>query len=115
MRLLLVNPKVPPSVWSLSDVADVIGAHGMMPSLALTTLAALTPDDVDIVLHDEAEGPVDLDTECDVVGLTGYITQLDRTLELGRIRSAAARAREHRHPLRHEMVQAGHGVGGRFR
>ena len=82
MRLLLVNPKVPPSVWSLSDVAPVIGAHGMMPSLALTTIAALTPDDVEIVLHDEAEGPVDLDTECDVVGLTGYITQLNRTLEL---------------------------------
>src|SRR5215203_5382989 len=82
MRLLLVNPKVPPSVWSLSDVADVIGAHGMMPSLALTTLAALTPDDVEIVLHDEAEGPVDLDTECDMVGITGYITQRDRALEL---------------------------------
>jgi hypothetical protein len=82
VRLLLVNPKVPPSVWSLSDVAPVIGAHGMMPSLALTTVAALTPDDVEIVLHDEAEGPVDLDTECDVVGLTGYITQLNRTLEL---------------------------------
>jgi len=77
-----VNPKVPPSVWSLSDVAPVIGAHGMMPSLALTTLAALTPDDVEIILHDEAEGPVDLDTECDMVGITGYITQRDRALDL---------------------------------
>lgn len=82
MRLLLVNPKVPPSVWSLSDVASVIGAHGMMPSLALTTLAALTPDDVEIILHDEAEGPVDLDIECDMVGITGYVTQRDRALEL---------------------------------
>lgn len=69
-------------MWSLSDVAPVIGAHGMMPSLALTTVAALTPDDVEVILHDEAEGPVDPDTECDVVGLTGYITQLDRTLTL---------------------------------
>jgi hypothetical protein len=82
VRLLLVNPKVPPSVWSLSDVAPVIGAHGMMPCLALTTIAALTPDDVEIVLHDEAEGPVDLDTECDVVGITGYVTQRVRALEL---------------------------------
>ncbi len=82
MRLLLVNPRVPPSVWSLSDVADVIGAHGMMPSLALTTLAALTPPDVEVVLVDEAEGPVDLDAECDMVGITGYITQRDRALEL---------------------------------
>jgi hypothetical protein len=82
VRLLLVNPKVPPSVWSLSDVAPVIGAHGMMPSLALTTVAALTPDDVEVILHDEAEGPVDLDTECDVVGITGYVTQRVRALEL---------------------------------
>jgi len=82
VRLLLVNPRVPPSVWSMSDVERVMGARGMMPSLALTTLAALTPDDVEVTLVDEAEGPVDLDTPCDMVGLTGYITQRDRALEL---------------------------------
>ena len=35
-----------------------------------------------MVLVDEAEGPVDLDAECDMVGITGYITQRDRALEL---------------------------------
>jgi radical SAM superfamily enzyme YgiQ (UPF0313 family) len=84
MRLLLVNPKVPPSVWSLSDVEPITGTHGMMPPLALTTVAALTPTDADveIALVDEAEGLVDLDTECDVVGITGYVTQRDRIIEL---------------------------------
>ena len=81
-RLLLVNPRVPPSVWSLSDVEPITGTHGMMPSLALTTVAALTPPEVEITLVDEAEGLVDLDTPCDAVGLTGYITQRDRIIEL---------------------------------
>lgn len=77
-----MNPRVPPSVWSLSDVEPITGTHGMMPSLALTTIAALTPPEVEITLVDEAEGLVDLDTPCDAVGLTGYITQRDRIIEL---------------------------------
>lgn len=84
MRLLLVNPRVPPSFWSLTDVGPLTGTHGMMPSLALTTVAALTAPEVEVTIVDEAEGPVDLDTPCDVVGLTGYVTQRDRTLELAR-------------------------------
>lgn len=82
MRLLLVNPRVPPSFWSMSDVGDLTGAVGMMPSLALATVAALTPEGFDVRIHDEAAGPVDLDEPCDVVGLTGYVTQHHRIREL---------------------------------
>jgi radical SAM superfamily enzyme YgiQ (UPF0313 family) len=35
-----------------------------------------------VVLHDEAVSPVDLDTPCDLVGLTGYVIQRKRMVEL---------------------------------
>lgn len=60
-----------------------------MPNLALATLAALTPDDIDVHVVDEGVERLDLDTPCDLVGITGYVTQRQRIFEL----AAAFRAR----------------------
>jgi len=68
-----------------------------MPSLALTTLAALTPDpeslraNVEFTIVDEVDKPVDVDADCDIVGFTGYVNQISRMHELAAIFKAKGR------------------------
>lgn len=89
MRILLVNPTYRASFWTLAGAAPVTRAPGFMPPLALATLAALTPPDVDVEIVDESVQALDLDADCDVVGITGYVTQRDRMFEI----AAAFRSR----------------------
>ena len=84
MRVYLVNPGLQTSFWSLSEAADITGKPGYIPNLAPPTLAALTPPDVEVVICDEAVEPVDLDLPCDLVGITGYVSQSRRMIELAR-------------------------------
>lgn len=83
-RILLVNPRYPVNTWSFSEAADITGYPVAMPNLALPTLAALTPADagVEVSLADENVAPLDLDVDVDVVGITGYVTQHERMVEL---------------------------------
>lgn len=89
MKILLVHPRYPPSFWTLSGAVPITGKPGMMTNLALPTIAALTPPDIEVQIVDEGVEPLDLDTPCDLVGITGYITQRARMIEL----AAAFRAR----------------------
>lgn len=82
MRVLLVHPRYPASFWTLSGARPITGKPGLMMNLALPTVAALTPADVEVQIVDEGVEPLDLDTPCDVVGITGYVTQRSRMIEL---------------------------------
>lgn len=82
MRILLINPRYPPSFWSLSGATQVTGRPGLVTPTALATIAALTPDDIEVEIVDESVEPLDLDTPCDLVGITGYVTQKDRMHEI---------------------------------
>ena len=85
MRVYLVNPGLQTSFWSLSEASDITGKPGYIPNLAPPTLAALTPPDVEVVICDETVEPVDLDMPCDLVGITGYVSQSRRMMELARM------------------------------
>ncbi len=74
MRILLVDPAETMSVHSLSEVREITGRFAFMPNLALPTLAALAPDDVDVTIVDETVQTIDFDRQWDLVGITGYIT-----------------------------------------
>jgi radical SAM superfamily enzyme YgiQ (UPF0313 family) len=50
--------------------------------IGLVTLAALTPPDVEIVIKNECVDDIDLDTEVDLVGITGYTSQITRGYQL---------------------------------
>lgn len=82
--LYLINPKgESPSYFG----AEVYELWGFRPTqgiadLALPTIAAMAPSDLEIELCDEYVQPVDFDTDADVVGLTGKITQGSRMLAL---------------------------------
>jgi len=84
MRILLVSPKFPESFWGLNRVETVTGKPYIMPTLALPTLAALTPPGHDIVLMDENVEEVDFDQPCDLVGISLMHVQASRAFEISR-------------------------------
>ena len=63
MRLKLIMPQY--SGW-------ISGSEWrrLFPNLTLTYLAGLTPSEWEIVLHDECEGPIDVDKPIDLVGIS---------------------------------------------
>src|SRR4029450_4688956 len=79
------HPRRPGAFRGLSEAADITGKPGYIPNLAPPTLAALTPKDVEVVICDETVEAVDLDMRCDVVGITGYVSQSRRMVELARM------------------------------
>lgn len=88
-RIYLIGPRGPYSFWNMQATVDLMGARASMPQVALATLLALTPPDVDVeyAWADENAAPVDFDLRCDLVALTGY------TVHEPRIREIAARFR----------------------
>ena len=82
MRIHLVNPAYPASLWDFAGCRDITGKRYAHPPLSLPTVAALTPREHEIRITDENVQPVDLDWKADVVGITGYHIQRDRVFEL---------------------------------
>jgi radical SAM superfamily enzyme YgiQ (UPF0313 family) len=89
MRIQLVTPKNPPSFWTFDSVLDLLDVDCIFPNLSMPTVAGLTPPGHELVLSDENLGPVPLDLEVDLVGITGYPIHRDRIVAL----AAAFRAR----------------------
>jgi len=82
MKILLINPKFPPSLWDFSLSRDIEGTLYTHPPLALPTLAALTPVGHELRLIDENVESIDLSVGVDLVGITGYFIQKARVLEI---------------------------------
>jgi radical SAM superfamily enzyme YgiQ (UPF0313 family) len=88
-RVLLVNPLIE-AVFAPQFVnVPGRGKMGILPPLGLATIAALTSDDIEVDLWDEAvNGRIETSTDLkdyDLVGLTGYRAHLSRANEIGRI------------------------------
>lgn len=87
MRVLLISP----------DRRDVVAARGRgarrmkatFPPLSLLQVAALTPPDVQVSIQDEAVRDIDLQADCDLVGITAFTSSAPRAYEI----AASFRAR----------------------
>lgn len=84
MKILLVNPEVPPSYWSFPEQMKFYGSKTLLPPLGLLTLAALLPKEWEVRLIDlAAQSRSDLDWDWpDVVMLTGMLIQRQNLLDL---------------------------------
>ncbi len=81
--IYLVQPRFPPSYWGLEHFMALTPFHAVFPPLGLLTLAALTPREFPLELCDENAGEeIDYDTDAEIVGITGYIIQLEQVLAI---------------------------------
>jgi radical SAM superfamily enzyme YgiQ (UPF0313 family) len=93
MRVLLINPKFPPSFWSLRASCSFMGRKTLLPPLGLLTLAALLPPDWECHLADlntRALTPADWQW-ADLVMITGMVIQQEGIFNL--IQEAKARGK----------------------
>jgi radical SAM superfamily enzyme YgiQ (UPF0313 family) len=70
MRVLLVVPRISG------------GRVRLCPNLGIVTLAALTPEDVEVAVCDENVERLDFDRECDLVGVTAMTPSVLRAYEI---------------------------------
>jgi uncharacterized radical SAM superfamily protein len=83
--IYLVNPRSGSNVAGLTECIDLLGYKYLCANLSLPTLAAMVDESrFKIEICDENVDTVDFDLPCDVVGLTIYHYQRERTYEIAR-------------------------------
>jgi len=73
-KLLLVFPKSEGGYWG-----KVRHGRAGLVSLGLSTVAALTPPDWNVVIADARVAPIDFNQKVDLVGITGYTAEIPST------------------------------------
>jgi radical SAM superfamily enzyme YgiQ (UPF0313 family) len=81
-KIVLINPASPESFWSLTRSTDFTRRSAIIPPLGLATVAALTPATYHIKIVDDQIERIDMNMECDLVGITGYTVHKARMFEL---------------------------------
>ncbi len=83
-RIYCISPRHPENLWSLQGLVDIFGTKSLMPNPAFPLLMALTPPHVTVEYSacDENVAPADMDTQCDLVAITGSTLHAKRIHEL---------------------------------
>lgn len=83
--MYLVNPRSGSNVAGLTEAIDLLGYGYLCANLSMPTLAALVDESkFHVVICDENVEEIDFDLPCDIVGLTIYHYQRERTYEVAR-------------------------------
>ncbi len=82
--IYLINPEPDFSTYYSADVFAYqdLGAVALVADLAITTVAALVPDDFIVELCDQHISKVNLDHPADFIGITGKSSQVGNIIEL---------------------------------
>ncbi len=75
MRILLVSPKK-------TELDESVPGWLRMPQLSLSIIAALTPRGHEVVIAEEEDGPLPVEDQWDVVGITSMTATAPRAYEL---------------------------------
>ena len=86
MKIKLISPARKPEsgecFWDSKTSCQMTGYKANVAPLALPTLAALTPSDMNVVLTDEKIEPIDFDGKLDLVGITAMSANIVRAYEV---------------------------------
>ena len=86
MRIKLIAPAMKTDwgtdFWRLENIAKLTGRKVAEAPLALPTLAALTPPDLEVILIDENVEPINFDEKVDLVGITSMTSLAPRAYEI---------------------------------
>jgi len=84
MQICMVWPRSPVSFYSPGLHARWARGRALLPNLALPTLAALTPEGVEVSIHDADFDPVPYETHARFVVLSGFYTGWPHMREMAR-------------------------------
>jgi radical SAM superfamily enzyme YgiQ (UPF0313 family) len=82
VKIYLIAPRNPESFWTFDRILPSLKKKCVFPNLSLPTVAGITPPEHEVVLCDENVEAVDLDTDADIIGVTGYVIHKQRIFEL---------------------------------
>ncbi len=82
MKVYLVNPLFESTIWSFEGLGPFTGTKFSTTPLGLVTVAALTPQDWEVVIADENVEPINYDTDADLIGITAFNVQYHRAVEI---------------------------------
>ena len=82
MKIAYVHPQFPDTLWSWRGIRPIIGVRAAHAPLGLATAIALTPEDWQIEVHDEDIGPINYDTDADLIALTAFNVQAQRAYQI---------------------------------
>jgi len=86
MKIKLISPARKPewgeSFWDFKTLCKLTGRIAGGAPLALPTLAALTPSDLEVILTDENVESINFDEEIDLVGITSMTCSIIRSYEI---------------------------------
>ncbi len=82
MKVYLVNPLFPSTIWSFKGLQPFTGTSFLTSPLGLATVAALTPSHWQIEIADENVEEINFDTDADLIGITAFNVQYQRSIEL---------------------------------
>ena len=82
MKICLINPRLPLSLWDFSYSRDIDGNAFPFPAVIPFYLSRFNSGKHEVVICDENVKPVDFDTDVDIVGITGYHIQKERVYQL---------------------------------
>lgn len=84
--IYLINPADSYPTYYGTEVLESIGSSRVaaIADLTMTTVAALIPDGFEITICDEHISPADLETEAEVIAITGKSTQVERMISLAK-------------------------------
>ena len=83
-RIALINPRFDVSFWGHEHAMRIVGKRANTPVASLPLLAALTPDEHEVILIDENVEALDYDflATMDLVGVTGMSVQRGRMKDI---------------------------------
>ncbi len=77
MKILLIQP-----AQLYPNGEPITFQQSISYPISLVTLAALTPPDVEVIIKNESVDDIDFDSDVDLVGITGYTSQITRGYQL---------------------------------
>lgn len=78
MKLLLIIPRSERGFWGKVSKSGKTG----FVRLSLPTIAALTPEDWEVEIHDARAKPIDYDASVDLVGITAFTAEIPSAYEI---------------------------------
>ncbi len=87
VKVLFVQPKLSKSFWGMEYTAPVAGYKYPNPPLGIMTLAGVLTPEYYTEIRDENVGPVEFDTDADIVGISGSLLHhqhVNRVIQLAK-------------------------------